>query len=143
MRPSKRCRTQRLGPHGVELTSGCGWRRVSLLFTNNVLVAFHKHRIAIVGSTRVRAAFRLRTFTQDPHNGGRWNEAIAHASQEDEGRQGVHMEYGQELPPAQEPVPHPRWKGLLSNSEHTVSIWRSAIVHGRRSALLRCALSYF
>ena len=48
--------------------SGYGWRRISLLPTdasNNVLVACHNHRVAIVVSaphaTRVRAARRLRT----------------------------------------------------------------------------------
>ena len=40
--------------------------------------------------------------------------------------------------PRKKPLPHPCRKGpsLLSNSEHTVSVWRSGIVYGRPSALL-------
>ena len=139
----KRCRAQRHGHHGVELTSGCGWRRISLLFTNNVLVADHNHRIATVVSasraTRVRAARRLRTSTQHPHNGGRWNEEIAHASQEDDVARVCTWNTVKKYYPRKKPLPHPRGKGpsLLSNSEYTVSVWRSGIVHGRPSALFR------
>ena len=143
MRPTKRCRGERHGHHGVELTSGCGWRRISLLFTNNVLVAHHNHRIATVVSasraTRVRAVRRLRTSTQDPHNGGRWNEEIAHASQEDDVARVCTWNTVKKYHPRKKPLPLPRRKGpnLLSNSEYTVSVRRSGIVHGRPSALFR------
>ena len=135
-----------LGPHtpgGSGVTRHASFKALSLLFTNNVLIAYHDHRIAIVVSasraTRVRAPRRLRTSTQDPHNGGRWNEEIAHASPEDDVARVCTWNTVKKCHPRKKPLPHPRRKGpsLLSNSEHTVSVWRSGMVHGRPSALLR------
>ena len=142
----KHCRAQRRYPTklcklAAWVEKGYGWRGISLLFadaSNNAFVAHQSHRLRhsmrlaseqLVASTRQR-----KTLITEVGGMEKSPTALRRRC-----RQGVQMECdSRSATRARNLLPHPCRNGpnLLSNSEHTVSVWTSGIVYGRPSALL-------